>query len=66
MQLNHNKIVFIFSATHLLNACTRQITNCVTYQKSSSVTANNLKLELGILGKKIDKKIIEDIQDLVR
>lgn len=49
------------TGTHLLNACVKNITNCVTYQKSSSVTHQHLKLELGILSANKNKLDFEHI-----
>lgn len=54
------------TATHLINASVRQIVNCVTYQKSSSVSSECLKIELGILERKIDKILAQNIEDFVR
>lgn len=54
------------TATHLLNASVRQIVNCVTYQKSSSVSSECFKIELGILGRKIDMVLVQEIEHLVR
>lgn len=54
------------TATHLINSSVRQIVNCVTYQKSSSVSSECLKIELGILGRKIDKELVQEIEHFVR
>lgn len=54
------------TATHLLNAAVKHVLECVTYQKSSSVTANGFKLELGVLGRKLDLDSIRAIEDLIR
>lgn len=60
-------ILLIFSiATHILNASVRKIANCAVYQKSSMVTENDLKLEVGIYGLRLDQKKIEEIEGLVR
>lgn len=57
---------FFVVATHLLNACVKRVTNSVTYQKSSSVTSSGLRLELAILGKKVDSLVVRQIQELVQ
>lgn len=54
------------TATHLINASVRKIVNSVTYQKSSSVSSEFLKIELGILRRKIDKILAQEIEDFVR
>lgn len=54
------------TATHLLNASVKQVTKCVTYQKSSNVTSSGLKLVLGMLGYKLEHRSIAEIQKLVR
>lgn len=54
------------TATHLINASVRQVVNCVTYQKSSSVSSECLKIELGLLGRKIDKILAQEIEHFVR
>lgn len=57
------------TGTHLLNASVKNITNSVTYQKSSLVTHQQLKLELGILSDtsaKLDLKHIELIEQQLR
>lgn len=55
------------TATHLLNAAVKAAMNCVTYQKSSSVTHRQLRLELGVLGsEKIDGKHIASIEQRLR
>ncbi|XP_037935864.1 alanine--tRNA ligase, mitochondrial [Teleopsis dalmanni] len=53
------------TATHLLNGAVRALFNKVIYQVSSVVTADNCKLELGIIGKKITKDDVEDIEDMI-
>lgn len=53
------------TATHLLNACVRHVTKSVCYQKSSSVTATGLKLELAVLGKKIDAEVVQQVQKMI-
>lgn len=54
------------TATHLLHASVKNVTKSVTYQKSSSVMPNELKLDLGILGYKQDFSSINKIEKLVR
>ncbi|EDW50562.1 alanine--tRNA ligase, mitochondrial [Drosophila sechellia] len=53
------------TATHLLNAAIRSLFKKVTYQVSSSVTSNQCKLELGLLGKRIQKSDVKLIEDLI-
>ncbi|XP_026849563.1 alanine--tRNA ligase, mitochondrial [Drosophila persimilis] len=53
------------TATHLLNAAIRSLFNKVTYQVSSSVTSEQCKLELGLLGKRIQKADVQLIEDLI-
>ncbi|XP_017473013.1 PREDICTED: alanine--tRNA ligase, mitochondrial [Rhagoletis zephyria] len=53
------------TATHLLNGAIRSLFNKVTYQVSSSVTSDNCKLELGLIGKRITKDDIVRIEDLI-
>lgn len=53
------------TATHLLNACVRHVSKSVCYQKSSSVTATGLKLELAVLGKKIDAEMVQQVQKMI-
>ncbi|ALC43082.1 Aats-ala-m, partial [Drosophila busckii] len=53
------------TATHLLNAAIRTLFKKVTYQVSSSVSNDQCKLELGLLGKRIDKIDVEHIEDLI-
>lgn len=55
-----------FSATHLLNASVRHVIKGVIYQLSSSVTSDCLKLELAILGKKVENELLEIIESLIR
>jgi len=55
-----------FSATHLLNAAIRSLFKKVTYQVSSSVTSDHCKLELGLLGKRIQKGDVQLIEDLIK
>ncbi|KAH8255936.1 hypothetical protein KR026_002977 [Drosophila bipectinata] len=55
----------IFVATHLLNAAIRTLFNKVTYQVSSSVTSDQCKLEVGLLGKRITKSDVQLIEDLI-
>lgn len=54
------------TAVHLCNAAVKHVAKCVTYQKSSSVTGSGFKLELGVLGKKLDLNRIRAIEDVVR
>lgn len=59
--------VFFFSiAVHLLNAAIRSLFNKVTYQVSSSVNSELCKLELGLLGKRINKADVQLIEDLIK
>ncbi|KAH8351401.1 hypothetical protein KR059_001438 [Drosophila kikkawai] len=53
------------TATHLLNAAIRSLFNKVTYQVSSSVTSDQCKLEVGLLGKRIQKSDVQLIEDLI-
>lgn len=55
------------TGTHLLNAAVKAVMDCVTYQKSSSVTHRQLRLELGVLGsEKIDSKHIRTLEQWLR
>ncbi|CAD7082279.1 unnamed protein product [Hermetia illucens] len=54
------------TATHLLNASVRHVIKGVIYQLSSSVTSDCLKLELAILGKKVENELLEIIESLIR
>lgn len=56
----------MFVATHLLNAAIRTLFNKVTYQVSSSVTSDQCKLEVGLLGKRIKKSDVQLIEDLIK
>ena len=49
----------------MLNAAIRSLFNKVTYQVSSSVSKDYCKLEVGIIGKRIDKHDVEAIEDLI-
>ncbi|XP_030372872.1 alanine--tRNA ligase, mitochondrial [Scaptodrosophila lebanonensis] len=53
------------TATHLLNGAIRGLFNKVTYQVSSAVTSEQCKLEVGLLGKRIQKGDVEQIEDLI-
>ncbi|XP_068142866.1 alanine--tRNA ligase, mitochondrial [Drosophila tropicalis] len=53
------------TATHLLNAAIRCLFHKVTYQVSSSVTSEQCKLELAVLGKRLQKTDVELIEDLI-
>lgn len=57
---------FFNSATHLLQAAIKHLTNKVIYQKSSSVTAENLKFDMGVLGNRLINTEIDDIENLIR
>jgi alanyl-tRNA synthetase len=54
------------TATHLLNAAVRTVTKQPVCQKSSSVHYNKLKLELGILGRRVELDDLLQIEELVR
>ncbi|KAG5676693.1 hypothetical protein PVAND_006509 [Polypedilum vanderplanki] len=54
------------TATHILNAAIRNIKNLPTYQKSSTVTSENLKIELAMIGPKLNESEIDEIEKLVR
>lgn len=54
------------TATHLLNAAVKTIFNKVTYQVSSSVSPECLKIELGIIGQKVGKEEVKQIEQLVQ
>lgn len=50
------------TSTHLLNSAVHDVLQEIVYQKSSSVTAQGLKLELGVIGSnKIDLKTVSEI-----
>ncbi|XP_034482126.1 alanine--tRNA ligase, mitochondrial [Drosophila innubila] len=53
------------TATHLLNAAIRTLFNKVTYQVSSTVNSEQCKLEVGLLGKRIQKTDVQHIEDLI-
>ncbi|KAH8278241.1 hypothetical protein KR044_006942 [Drosophila immigrans] len=53
------------TATHLLNAAIRSLFNKVTYQVSSTVSSEQCKLEVGLLGKRIHKSDVQHIEDLI-
>ncbi|KAH8398376.1 hypothetical protein KR215_009514 [Drosophila sulfurigaster] len=53
------------TATHLLNAAIRSLFNKVTYQVSSQVNSELCKLEVGLLGKRIQKSDVQHIEDLI-
>lgn len=54
------------TATHILNSAVRKIFKLPTYQKSSAVSSDYLKIELAILGPKINEKNIFDIEQFVQ
>ncbi|XP_055374023.1 alanine--tRNA ligase, mitochondrial [Condylostylus longicornis] len=54
------------TSTHLLNAAVRHLFKKVTYQVSSTVNNQNLKLELGVIGRKIDRDDLPRIEELIR
>lgn len=54
------------TATHLLNAAVRNTINFPTYQKSSAVSSSHLKIELAIMGPKINEKNIATLEENVR
>ncbi|KAM8710971.1 hypothetical protein ACLKA7_017584 [Drosophila subpalustris] len=53
------------TATHLLNAAIRSLFNKVTYQVSSGVSSEHCKLEVGLLGKRVQKTDVQHIEDLI-
>ncbi|XP_011183669.1 alanine--tRNA ligase, mitochondrial [Zeugodacus cucurbitae] len=53
------------TATHLLNGAIRSLFKKVTYQVSSSVTSDNCKLEVGLIGKRIKKDDITQLEDMI-
>lgn len=53
------------TATHLLNAAIRLLFNKVTYQVSSSVNSEQCKLEVGLLGTRVQKTDVQQIEDLI-
>lgn len=54
------------SAAHLLNAAVRKVANSPTYQKSSHVTSDSLRIELICLGPKMKHESFEQIEELIR
>lgn len=54
------------SGTHLLQAAIRHITDKITYQKSSHVSAENLKFDMGIIGDRLTSEDIVKIENLIR
>lgn len=50
----------------MLNAAIRSLFNKVTYQVSSSVSSEQCKLELCLLGKRISKADVQLIEDLIK
>nr|XP_036219853.1 alanine--tRNA ligase, mitochondrial isoform X2 [Bactrocera oleae] len=53
------------TAIHLLNAAIRSLFKKVTYQVSSAVTTDNFKLEVGLIGKRIKKEDITQLEDMI-
>lgn len=49
----------------MLNAAIRTLFRKVTYQVSSAVTSESSKLEVGLIGKRITKEDIADLENLV-
>lgn len=60
------KNIIHHTATHLLNAAVKTLFNKVTYQVSSSVTPECLKIELGVIGQKVGKEEVKQIEQLVQ
>lgn len=54
------------TATHILNAAVRSTINLPTYQKSSAVTNTHLKIELAIMGPKLNEKNVVTLEEHVR
>uniref|UniRef100_A0A1B0CM04 Alanine--tRNA ligase n=1 Tax=Lutzomyia longipalpis TaxID=7200 RepID=A0A1B0CM04_LUTLO len=55
------------TATHLLNAAVRKITDGVVYQRSSSVMSSGMKMEFGVYGeKKLDVESLVKVEGVVR
>ncbi|GAB0090458.1 Alanine--tRNA ligase [Sergentomyia squamirostris] len=55
------------TATHLLNAAVRKVTEGVTYQNSSSVTSSGMKMEIGVYGEeKLSVENIEKVEKIIR
>lgn len=55
-----------FIATHLLNAALRILFKKVTFQLSSEVKRNHLKFEVGLIGKRLCKDDVHDIENVIR
>ncbi|XP_067644666.1 alanine--tRNA ligase, mitochondrial isoform X2 [Eurosta solidaginis] len=53
------------TATHLLSAAIRSLFNKITYQVSSAVTTDHCKLELSLMGKRINKEDILRLENLI-
>lgn len=51
---------------HLLQAAIKQVTKRIVFQQSSHVTSNELKCDLGSIGRRIDINEISKIEELVR
>lgn len=76
LSLNRNKTFFfikiyyyfllVITATHLLNGAIRSLFKKVTYQVSSSVTSDNCKLEVGLIGKRITKDDVAKLEGLIK
>ncbi|XP_055913657.1 alanine--tRNA ligase, mitochondrial [Eupeodes corollae] len=54
------------TAVHLLNGAVRSLYKKVTYQVTSSVSSENCKLELGIIGQRIGREQVDEIEKLLR
>lgn len=65
--LNRTQCMLHHTATHLINSSIRKLFDeSIVYQKSSSVNADLLKFEFGILNKKLVPSDIQLIEDLIR
>lgn len=53
------------TAIHLLNAAIRTLFKKVTYQVSSAVTTDNFKLEVVLIGKRIKKEDITQLENVI-
>lgn len=49
-----------------MQAAIRHITNKIIYQKSSHVTAENLKFDMGIIGDRLTSEEIVEIEEIIR
>lgn len=54
------------TAVHLLQAAVKCVTGQITYQRSSHVSSNAMKCDLGAIGERIDLNQLTEIEQLIR